>query len=104
MTMSEVKKGWRFRPAEGVMHARILGAPDLIVFKSDVSEETGRLIASAPDLLAFAQALDASWSETFPLGPDVDDPDRFIKMADEHRQLWRHCRAAISRATGATDE
>ena len=64
------------------------------------SEANARLIAAAPALLDFAKALDASWTEAFPEGPDGEHRDRIIQMADEHRALWRQCRAAIQSATG----
>lgn len=75
-----------------------------MISTNSINGTNNSLIAAAPALLSFAQALDASWSETFPLGPDVDDPNRFIQMADEHRELWRQCRSAISRATGDSDD
>ena len=64
-------------------------------------EANGRLIVAAPDLLAFAVALDSSWTETFPDGPAAPC-ERWpgVPIADEHRALWAQCRAAIARATG----
>jgi hypothetical protein len=63
-------------------------------------EANARLIAAAPDLFAFANALDASWAESFPEGPDgpCEIPAIGGHLADEHRALWLQCRAAIAKA------
>lgn len=58
-----------------------------------------RLIAAAPDLAAFAHALDASWTEAFPEGPDGDASNGIFSMGEEHRALWRQCRAALTKAS-----
>lgn len=57
-----------------------------------------RLIASAPDLLAFAVALDADWTKEFSDGPDMETVG--YRLAEDTVALWRQCRAAISKATG----
>lgn len=56
---------------------------------------------AAPDLLGFAVALDADWTKEFPDGPDTDFSKRLIDLAPETVALWRQCRAAIAKATGA---
>jgi hypothetical protein len=63
-----------------------------------IQAEVGRLLAAAPDLLDFAKALDASWLESFPNGPD-ELHIGFVSMGEEHVALWRQCRAAILKAT-----
>lgn len=62
-------------------------------------DANARLIAAAPDGLAFATALDASWTETFPDGPETAG-EGILRMGEEHRQLWLQCRAFIAKATG----
>lgn len=57
-----------------------------------------RLIAAAPELYEFAAALDASWTAMIPSGPDGGD--EFLDLAEEHKTLWRMCRAALSKANG----
>lgn len=71
------------------------------------AKANARLIAAAPDLLAFAQALDAHWTADFPGGPDNwDAPGAATilgslgKLSDETLTIWRQCRAALSKALG----
>ncbi|CAM2952902.1 hypothetical protein [Brevundimonas diminuta] len=63
------------------------------------AEANARLIAATPDLFDFAQALDSSWSESFPDGPDGECRHGLGALADEHRALWKQCRSALSKAT-----
>jgi hypothetical protein len=70
----------------------------------DPKSPDARLMAAAPCLLDFAVALDADWTEEFPDGPDTDFSDRLIKLSDRSVRLWRQCRAAIARATGASHD
>lgn len=67
------------------------------------NEANARLIAAAPTLLEFAVALDASWTETFPDGPESAG-EGVVQMGEEHRALWLQCRQAISAATGQAGE
>nr|WP_313632813.1 hypothetical protein [Brevundimonas naejangsanensis] len=62
-------------------------------------DRRARLIAAAPDLFDFARSLDASWSASFPEGPDGECRHGLGAIADEHRALWKQCRAALSKAT-----
>lgn len=65
------------------------------------AQANARLIAAAPDMLMALQALDASWTETFPDGPDGDR--RWVgglgTLSDETVTIWRTIRAAIAKAT-----
>lgn len=60
-----------------------------------------RLIAAAPDLLEACRALDASWTESFPDGPEGECRHGLGQIGDEHRALWKQARAAIAKATEA---
>lgn len=51
-----------------------------------------------PELLEALNALDRSWLETFPDGPDGDYG--IVSIGDEHKALWQQARAAITKATG----
>ncbi len=62
----------------------------------------GHLIGAAPDLLEAAKALDAYWTEWRPGGPETDDSDQLVQIADSTRVLWRQCRAAIAKALGTS--
>lgn len=75
-----------------------------IDYSRERAEEDGKLLAAAPDLLSVALALDASWTETFPEGPEGsrDWAGGFGQLSDETVALWRMCRAALSRAEGRT--
>ncbi len=62
-------------------------------------DANARLIAAAPDMLAALVALDASWTETFPKGPDGYIGEN-VHPSDDHAAIWRTIRAAIQKATG----
>lgn len=68
----------------------------------DASWANARLLAAAPDLVEALQALDASWSEDFPDGPDGDLTFHagFGRMSDDTAALWRTIRAALAKALG----
>jgi len=61
------------------------------------------LTRAAPALLAVAVALDTSWSDAFPDGPDGTRSwlGGLGHLTEETVDLWRACRAAIAAATPA---
>ena len=72
--------------------------------RSNESIANARLIAAAPDMLAALQKLDASWTETFPDGPDGNRQwaGGFGTLSDETCEIWRAIRDAIAKATEPT--
>jgi hypothetical protein len=88
-------------PAFVIAHIEHDGDPDWPDQGIDEStaEANARLIAAAPDMLAALKALDANWSEFWPLGPDVPKSDtRIAEIADDTAAIWRDIRAAIAKA------
>jgi hypothetical protein len=83
-----------------IAYARMVSSDREIGVISE-AEANARLIAAAPDGYAFAKALDASWSETLPLGPDAYSEGN-VTIGEEHAELWRQCRAFIAKAEGRT--
>lgn len=55
---------------------------------------------AASALLAACKALNRSWSDTFPEGPEWRDPKGNLSIASEHINIWKHIRAAIREAEG----
>lgn len=76
-----------------------LGLPEADAVR--IQAQVGAVLAAAPDLLAFAVELDASWTESFPDGPDgpCEVFGGIGRLGDDHRALWQQCRAAIRKAT-----
>jgi hypothetical protein len=67
-------------------------------------EANARLIAAAPDLLDFAKAIDASWTEYHPSGPYgyTTTLCGLGNLSEETIALWKAARAAIAKAEGKT--
>ncbi len=84
-------------------------AVGVAVVNGDITLEEAKanaaMFAASLELLAFAKALDASWSEAFPGGPD--GPRTYLgglgQLSDESADMWRQCRAAIAKAEGRVD-
>ena len=54
------------------------------------------LEAEKAELVELAAALDASWLETFPDGPEADYG--LVSLGDEHKALWIRFRATLAKA------
>jgi hypothetical protein len=94
--------GWRWerkgcRVYSGEMHrGRLVKIADVGIASCDESEleARGRLIAAAPDGLAFAQHYDAYMSANYSEGPSSS------ALHPTAAETWRLARSFISKATG----
>ncbi len=59
------------------------------------------MLTAAPVMLAALKAVDASWAEYWPLGPDVPrSSTRIAEISEETAVIWRDIRASIAAAEG----
>lgn len=84
---------WKFRAAKNYLLATIMANGKLLaIFSNTISDEDGRLMAAAPDLLEALKEAQQNWHHMIGLSSPA-----------EHHRLNDRMSAAIAKATGEQD-